>query len=94
MWSALAVGALALIWWRIFDGGVGLGDVALLAVIAAFTGWWSWAAAWGGVTLGFVLAASAAGVARWRARVPVEYVPLGPWLLVGCWAAVVLAVIS
>jgi leader peptidase (prepilin peptidase)/N-methyltransferase len=88
VWAALVVGVLALIWWRVFGGGAGLGDVALLAVISGYLGWWSWTAVWVGISLGFVLAALAVGVARWRVRRPGEYMPLGPWLLGGCWVAI------
>lgn len=91
-WAALVVGGVALVWWRLFDGGLGLGDVALLAVIGLYCGWWSWAAVWGALILGFALAALGALVARWRAGSPGGYMPLGPWLLAGCWAAIALAV--
>ncbi|WP_155830339.1 hypothetical protein [Glycomyces tenuis] len=87
----LVVGVLALAWWWGFGGQVGLGDVMLLAAIGLYTGWWSWAAVWAGVTLGFLLAAVAALVGRWRAGHSGGYLPLGPWLLGGCWGAVALA---
>lgn len=91
---ALIVGVLALAWWRLFDGGVGLGDVALLALIGFYCGWWSWVAVWGALILGFALAALGALMARWRASGPGGYMPLGPWLLAGCWAAIALAAAS
>jgi len=91
-WAVLLVGALSLAWWRLVDGQLGLGDVALLTVIGGYAGWLSWATVWGGLTLGFALAAVAALLARWRAGGPGGYMPLGPWLLAGCWAAIALAV--
>lgn len=93
-WTMLVVGGVALVWWRCLDGGVGLGDVALLAMVGCYCGWWSWVAVWGALILGFALAALGALVARWRARGPGGYMPLGPWLLAGCWAAIVLAAAS
>lgn len=83
--AALGVGTLALVWWRAFDGQVGLGDVVLLTVIGGFAGWGSWVVVWAAIAAGFVLAALAAGVARWRAATDGSYLPLGPFLLAGWW---------
>jgi hypothetical protein len=90
--AVLLVGALSLAWWRLADGQLGLGDVALLAVIGGYAAWLSWATVWGGLTMGFALAAVAALLERWRAGGPGGYMPLGPWLLAGCWAAIALTV--
>lgn len=84
-WALAIVGTLALVWWRAFDGQVGLGDVVLLAVIGGFAGWGSWIAVWAAIAAGFALAAVAAGVARWRIATAGAYLPLGPFLLAGWW---------
>ncbi|GAB4001322.1 hypothetical protein GCM10029992_36480 [Glycomyces albus] len=74
---------------------VGAGDIVFAAVVAGTLGWLGWPEVWIGFAFAFLLRAITISVARVRpcaARImPGGYMPLGPFLLAGWWAAVALA---
>jgi leader peptidase (prepilin peptidase) / N-methyltransferase len=89
--AACVIGALTLAWWHVTGGRIGLGDVALIAVIAFYLGWRGWALAWLGILIGLLIAAGAAAVHRLRYRTRGDLIPAGPALLAGWWLSTLLS---
>ena len=87
--AALACFYLALLLIR--PGGIGLGDAKLAASLGLVLGWTSWQALLTGTFLGLALAAVCGGalIAAHRAS-RTSQLPLGPFMLAGALAAIVL----
>ncbi|MDA1359774.1 hypothetical protein O1R50_09080 [Glycomyces luteolus] len=90
--AACAIGILALAWWYAANGRIGLGDVALIAVIAFYLGWHGWALAWLGILAALLIAAAIAAIHKLRRRTRGDLIPAGPALLGGWWLTALLAV--
>jgi leader peptidase (prepilin peptidase) / N-methyltransferase len=69
-------------------GGFGLGDVKLVAVLAALEGYQSWTTVFSGLFTGFAIAA-VAGLAACNGRRS-RQISLAPWLILGALTALVL----
>lgn len=89
--AAVVIGILALSWWWFTRGWFGLGDVALMAVIGLYLGWYALAFAWLGALLALLVAAVVAAVHKIRHRARGSFIPVGPSLLVGWWLTTMLA---
>ncbi|MEU5874228.1 prepilin peptidase [Glycomyces sp. NPDC047369] len=83
--SALVTGSVAAVFWYLVRGSLGLGDVALLTVIALYLGWHSWAAAWLGVLAATFAACMLALAHKIRYRTKGARIPLGPTYLAVWW---------
>lgn len=72
------------------SGGLGLGDVKLLAVLGLFLGWLGWGVLVLGVAFGFTLGALVAvGMLASRRAGLRDHLAFGPWLIAGALVAVV-----
>jgi leader peptidase (prepilin peptidase)/N-methyltransferase len=91
--GAVAAGAAALLLALVApSGGLGLGDVKLLAVLGLFLGWLGWGVLVLGVAFGFVLGALVAvGMLASRRAGLRDHLAFGPWLIAGALVAVVVA---
>ena len=91
--GALAAGGASLLLALIApSGGLGLGDVKLLAVLGLFLGWLGWGVLVLGVAFGFVLGALVAvGMLASRRAGLRDHLAFGPWLIAGALLAVVIA---
>jgi leader peptidase (prepilin peptidase)/N-methyltransferase len=91
--AAVAAGAAALLLALVApSGGLGLGDVKLLAVLGLFLGWLGWGVLVLGVAFGFVLGALVAvGMLASRRAGLRDHLAFGPWLIAGALVAVVAA---
>lgn len=91
--GAVAAGGAALLLALIApSGGLGLGDVKLLAVLGLFLGWLGWGVLVLGVAFGFVLGALVAvGMLASRRAGLRDHLAFGPWLIAGALVAVVVA---
>ncbi|MEU6246103.1 prepilin peptidase [Glycomyces sp. NPDC047010] len=88
--AASAIGLLTLMWWYVAGGRIGLGDVALIAVIALYLGWYSWALAWLGILIALLIAAAVAATHKLRHHTRGDLIPAGPSLLAGWWLTTLL----
>lgn len=86
----LVVAVLGWVWWKAVGEGVGLGDVALLGVVALYLGWFSAVAVWAGIVIACLLASVALVSSRIRRGPKVSLVPMGPPILAGWWMATAL----
>lgn len=95
-WSALGVacatGSLTLMWWYGSGGRIGLGDVALTAVIALYLGWHGPAVAWLGILAGLLIATAVAAIHKIRRHVGRNWIAVGPSLVAGWWLTALLAI--
>jgi leader peptidase (prepilin peptidase) / N-methyltransferase len=91
--GAVAAGGAALLLALVApSGGLGLGDVKLLAVLGLFLGWLGWGVLVLGVAFGFVLGALVAvGMLASRRAALKDHLAFGPWLIAGGLIAVVSA---
>lgn len=91
--GAVAAGGAALLLALVApSGGLGLGDVKLLAVLGLFLGWLGWGVLVLGVAFGFVLGALVAvGMLASRRAGLRDHLAFGPWLIAGALVAVVAA---
>lgn len=89
--AAGAAGAVAALGWLAIPGGLGLGDVKLLALLGLVLGWVGWGALLAGVFLGLLVgsAVAVALLASGRAGLRTA-VPFGPPLLAGAVLALLL----
>jgi leader peptidase (prepilin peptidase)/N-methyltransferase len=89
--AAVASGGVAALGWLVVPGGLGLGDVKLLALLGLVLGWLGWGVLLAGVFLGLLVGSlvavvlMATGRAGWRTALP-----FGPPLLAGAVLAVTL----
>lgn len=66
------------------QGGLGWGDVKLALILGAACGWLSWTALWVGLVAGFFIAALwGMFLILTRRATRKDYIPLGPFLIVG-----------
>jgi len=91
--GAVAAGGAALLLALVApSGGLGLGDVKLLAVLGLFLGWLGWGVLVLGVAFGFLLGALVAvGMLASRRAGLRDHLAFGPWLIAGALVAVVFA---
>jgi leader peptidase (prepilin peptidase) / N-methyltransferase len=89
--GAVAAGGAALLLALVApSGGLGLGDVKLLAVLGLFLGWLGWGVLVLGVAFGFTLGALVAvGMLVSRRAGLRDHLAFGPWLIAGALVAVV-----
>lgn len=102
LWGLLAAGALALVYWRLAAAfakkratedraPIGLGDVAVFALIGLSLGWLGWADWWLGLFTGLLIVAATAITRWWRTGDQWATLVLGPQLLAGWWVAITLS---
>ncbi|HET9972570.1 MAG TPA: A24 family peptidase [Streptosporangiaceae bacterium] len=89
--GAAALAGFYLALWLLFPDQLGLGDAKLAASVGLVLGWTSWQALLTGTFLGLALAAVCGGalIAAHRAS-RTSQLPLGPFMLAGALAAIVL----